>query len=671
MAAPEPDRWLGALVDGRYRVDRIVGRGGSGAVYEALHVSLEHKVAFKVLDLDASPGAIGDEARSRRQDRIGRFLEEGRIATRLKHPNIAAAFDVGLYEGAPYLVMEWCDGQSLREFLAARADARLSLEEALAIVVPVTQALEQAHAQGVVHRDIKPANIMLDRSSGTVRPKIVDFGIAKLMPEASHAGSGETLTISGESPRTPAYAAPEQIAGARTGPWTDVHAVGLLFVELVTGQLPYESESANLAVIDPIRPSAAARGVDVGPFEAVIARAVSLRPSDRFEDAAALATALADAASSSGTSAGEVRLPSVPADAPKTAAPVLLLAHPETDRTAPPSSHTLRTGIGYSAAPPSAGSRPSRRLIALLGAALVASAGAAAFALGVGRPRDKAPPAPTEEAAAPAPSESSQASAAPSAPAAPIVPKKLSDLSADMLEKRIASLGVRTAGNTTHDAAGAAMRAVTIGASDTEWGIAFIQESNPATPEDQRKSIALMTVEQFVFSSKKPHGYAIDKQGTVLVVQYPGNTPPVSAIRDAIAQGIELDVAGDTIGGPDPVLDRGLPLVPLTARRLRDLSPEELNTRIRKKFGRTVIHGAGVPLTIQVKVGEDMGTISLYTSGADGLVKVMRTSGERIGYAVDGDVFIMSRGTGPFATREVLAEVLDRLAKAESMGTLK
>ena len=80
---------------------------------------------------------------------------------------------------------------------------------------------------------------------------------------------------------------------------------------------------------------------------------------------------------------------------------------------------------------------------------------------------------------------------------------------------------------------------------------------------------------------------------------------------------------------------------------------------------------SGVPVAIQVKVGDDMGIISLYTSGADGLVKVMRTSGERIGFAVDGDVFIMSRGTGPFATREVLAEVLDRLAKVESMGTVK
>ncbi len=668
MSAPEHDRWLGALVDGRYRVDRIVGRGGSGAVYEARHMGLEHKVAFKVLDLEAGPGDSSAELRSRRQDRIGRFLEEGRIATRLKHPNIAAAFDVGIYEEAPYLVMEWCDGQSLRELLAARADARLSLEEALAIVVPVTQALAHAHAQGVVHRDIKPANIMLDRSSGKVTPKIVDFGIAKLMPEASSAGSGDTLTVSGESPRTPAYASPEQIAGARTGPWTDVHAVGLLFVELLTGRLPYDDESASLAAIDPIRPSAARRGVDAGPFEEVISRAVSLRPSDRFEDAGALAAALAAAANASGISPGELGLSLVPAAAQTGAPPARLLT--STDRTAPPSSRTLRTGVGYTGAPTSAGARPSRRLLIGVGAALAVSAGAAALALGVGRSPSEPPPAPTEEAAAPAPSGSAYASAAPSA-AGPLVPTKLSDLSGPELEKRITSLGVRTAGNTTHDAAGAAMRAVTIGASETDWGIAFIQESNPATPEDQRRNTALMMIEQFVFSSKKPHAYALDKHGTVLIVQYPGDKPPVSAIRDAIGQGIQLDVVGDTIGGPDPIQDRGPPLVPLTARRLRDLSAEELNTRIRQKFGRTVVHGSGVPVTIQVRVGEDMGTISLYTSGADGLVKVMRTSGERIGYAVDGDVFVMSRGTGPFATREVLAEVLKGLAKVESMGTVK
>ena len=292
---------LPCLIAGRYRIERHIGEGGFGSVFAGVHIVLETPVAVKVLRL--APSLTAEE----RDELTARFLAEGRVLTRLRHPHIVGALDLGLLpadeEGraAPYLAMEWVEGTTLESVLAARS-TRLTIAEAWELFEPLLDAMACAHAARVVHRDLKPANVMVVPSGGSIGvPRVIDFGIAKIVAPDETAGAGATSTASPSSPFTRAYAAPEQVAQARTGPWTDVHALGLLFVELVTGALPYARyPDPRLAAVDPERPTPRAAGVDAGALEAVIARAVALRPGDRFADAGEMLLAARDAAKTMG-----------------------------------------------------------------------------------------------------------------------------------------------------------------------------------------------------------------------------------------------------------------------------------------------------------------------------------------------------------------------------------
>lgn len=289
---------LQTLLDGRYRIERELGAGGSGVVYAAVHVGLDSQVAVKLLQL---PPQLTAEQQSAR---VADFLEEARTLTRLKHPSIVTAVDLGVVQldGAqhPYFVMELCAGRSLRDFL--EEEGGLGLSQAWELFEPLVRATAHAHRLGVVHRDIKPGNVMLDThpEDGRLTPKLIDFGVSKAMQGEVEPGTGSTQTTSGSSPHTPAYAAPEQVAGGRTGPWTDVHALGLLFVELLTGEPPYGYDDPRMRVIDATRPSPAAHGVEVGDFEQVIRKALALRPQDRFRDAGELLAALVECARGAG-----------------------------------------------------------------------------------------------------------------------------------------------------------------------------------------------------------------------------------------------------------------------------------------------------------------------------------------------------------------------------------
>jgi hypothetical protein len=284
----------GMLIDGRYRVDRAVGAGGFGVVYAACHIGLGAQVALKVLE--PREGIRPEQLATR----VGSLLEEARTLKRLRHPNIVAALDVGLLppdsngERFPYIVMEWCGGPTLRTLLDGRRGRPMELAEAWALFAPLLAAMEHAHRSGVVHRDLKPENILLESAgAGTFVPRVIDFGIAKIVAPDEAPGSGKTRTASDSRAFTPLYAAPEQLAGARTGPWTDVHALGLLFVELVTGRPATDGDGEGaMKRIDPVRPTPAACGVDVGALEPVLARALALRPSDRYADATAFARAM-------------------------------------------------------------------------------------------------------------------------------------------------------------------------------------------------------------------------------------------------------------------------------------------------------------------------------------------------------------------------------------------
>ena len=332
----------GTILDGRHRVDEPIGSGGFATVYAGLHLTLGVRVAIKVLHVD---GQLGPE---QQVEMLSAFVEEARLVTRLRHDHVVRTLDQGVLQAEadgraiPYVVLEWCGDESLKDRLREQHGEPMPLVEAYAIIDAVTDAMAHAHDFGIVHRDIKPGNVMLARGpSGEIVPRVIDFGIAKLFENDDRTSSGQTMSRSAGK-FTPAYAAPEQLAGLRTGPWTDVHAIGLLFFELVTGRSPFAS-GASLGGVDPERPTPGRCGVDVGAFEAVIARAVSLRPADRHADARELRRALHDAARAMSFS-----VPRLPLAAPARRAPIdrskgEALAAADGTSTESPISQTART----------------------------------------------------------------------------------------------------------------------------------------------------------------------------------------------------------------------------------------------------------------------------------------------------------------------------------------
>ena len=216
---------LPRLVDGKYRVDRALGRGGMGAVFRARDMRLDRDVALKVVkaDLLSNP-----DARSR-------FRREAQVVAKLQHPSIVSIFDYGsLPDGGAFLVMEFVHGRDLRA--ALREHGPYAAQEVVRLMQSVCAAIDAAHAAGVLHRDLKPENILLPEGRSDV--KVLDFGIAKLVGDRG-GEQEETLTAVGMPIGTPAYMAPEQLAGAIVTPQTDLFSLGVLAFELVTGELPF------------------------------------------------------------------------------------------------------------------------------------------------------------------------------------------------------------------------------------------------------------------------------------------------------------------------------------------------------------------------------------------------------------------------------------------------
>jgi serine/threonine-protein kinase len=243
--------------------------------------------------------------------------------------------------------------------------------EALAILRPVFQALGFAHEQRVTHRDVKPSNIMLTPErggarSGLVHTRLLDFGIAKEMAPDETVGTGETSTHALVSAFSLPYASPEQKAGMKTGPWTDVHALGLILTEMLTGQPPYpgvDRIEIEQRVMSSTRPTPALFGVDVGPWEPVLAKAVALRSPDRFRDAGSLLAELEanlDAASRAATN---------PSHAAPMSAPPPLVTITDASLTRDGVSPSTLTGsptTSIAPEPPSPRDRP-RRIAAFVG----------------------------------------------------------------------------------------------------------------------------------------------------------------------------------------------------------------------------------------------------------------------------------------------------------------
>jgi len=278
---------------GPYRIVRFLGSGGMGEVYLGHDPRLERNVAIKIL-----ASQLGDCP-----DTLARFARESRVVARLDHPNIVTLFEVGDFQGRPYLVMQYLDGPSLAEFARGR---QLSVATVLDLGVQVCAGLEAAHECGVVHRDIKPSNILLD---SRLRARIVDFGIARMATATSLTGEGSLCGTVG-------YMPPEVVLGEEADARSDLYSLGVVLYELLTGRLPFPAESAPSYLYSVVhqQPPPASRYRDgaTGGLEALLEKVLAKNRELRHSSAAELAADLTRLATDpQGTRAPSRQQPSV------------------------------------------------------------------------------------------------------------------------------------------------------------------------------------------------------------------------------------------------------------------------------------------------------------------------------------------------------------------------
>jgi predicted ATPase/serine/threonine protein kinase len=285
----EKDPIVGSVLDGKYRIDALLGAGGMGAVYRATQFALARPVAVKVIR-----GRFAIES-----VQTQRFKREALMVAQLRHPHIVTIHDFGTAEGVgAYLVMELLDGRSLREEL--EGFRRLSIDIATEILRQSCSAIHVAHAAGVVHRDLKPDNIFLEVARGAfgaeapIFAKILDFGVAKLA--GGFDGSIGSLTQPGALVGTPAYTAPEQLAGEIVDGRADIYSLGCVAYEMVTGQPPFMADTLRAIITKHmLEPPIAPRELNPDIPEAIdqaILRALAKSPADRYPTAASFGRAL-------------------------------------------------------------------------------------------------------------------------------------------------------------------------------------------------------------------------------------------------------------------------------------------------------------------------------------------------------------------------------------------
>lgn len=272
-----PLRCLRAALEGRYEVESEIGRGGMAAVYLAEDLKHGRKVAVKVLHPELAM-AVGPE----------RFLQEIRISAGLSHPHILPVFDSGEADGLLFFVMPFMSGESLADRLGRAG--RLSIDAAVRITREVADALDFAHARGIVHRDVKPSNILLEAEHAI----LADFGIARAVQEVG----GLRLTAQGSSPGTPLYMSPEQASGATDlDGRTDLYSLGCSLYEMLTGQVPFNGATPEAILARKMArklTSVRALRSEVPPrVEAALSRALAREREERFPSGAAFAAALA------------------------------------------------------------------------------------------------------------------------------------------------------------------------------------------------------------------------------------------------------------------------------------------------------------------------------------------------------------------------------------------
>jgi tRNA A-37 threonylcarbamoyl transferase component Bud32/tetratricopeptide (TPR) repeat protein len=270
----------GEVLAGRFRIVRLVGRGGMGEVFEAFDEVLEQRIALKTI----RPEIVHEPKMEER------FRREILLARQVTHPNVCRVYDFVKTERLGFLTMEFLEGETLTQFLRRRK--RLSLNDARPLIEQMAAALAAAHRAGVVHRDFKSANVFLTQDrDGETRVVVTDFGLARSM------APGETESATGMGAGTPAFMAPEQLDGRPVGPAADIYALGLVMYEMATGSLPYAGDSPLQVAVrrlkeKPKPPREVTPEVD-SRWEAVILRCLEAEPEDRFAEASGVIKSLA------------------------------------------------------------------------------------------------------------------------------------------------------------------------------------------------------------------------------------------------------------------------------------------------------------------------------------------------------------------------------------------
>ncbi len=276
---------------GQYYLEKLLGVGGMGAVYQSTDERLQRKVAVKVLIPSLVLGSLPSGASFR-----DRFLDEARVAAKLEHPNILHIYYLGVQDDIAYLVMQYAPDGTLKDRLDKNGP--LSLEETANYLAQASRAMDYAHANGVVHRDVKPANFLL--AGHTLL--LSDFGIARLsIPDPEFdvtTGSAWTLTAEGFHQGTPAYMAPEQVQGGTVDYRADIYSLGIMLYQMLCGEVPFKGWDVTYKQVHDQPPSLKKRlarytqrmgEVAIDDIDYVVMKALAKNPADRYESAGRLA----------------------------------------------------------------------------------------------------------------------------------------------------------------------------------------------------------------------------------------------------------------------------------------------------------------------------------------------------------------------------------------------
>ena len=285
----------GEIIGGRYRVDKLLGKGGFGAVFRATHIVTHQELVLKVL----KPNLSDDETQ------VKRFLQEARTASKLSHPNTVRVYDFGQTDaGHLYLAMELLHGQELGQVLID--NVMLPPERAIHIAIGVLKSLAEAHQAGLVHRDLKPDNIFLCNVLGEDDfVKVIDFGIAKPIEQGDDGG----LTRTGFTVGTPKYMSPEQVLNKGVEGRSDLYALGVILYQCLSGELPLSGPSPVETMMAHVQQEPAPLSLVCGQvlppgLEAVVMRALRKQPAQRFVDAEDMRAALEDVQEAAGLTTG-------------------------------------------------------------------------------------------------------------------------------------------------------------------------------------------------------------------------------------------------------------------------------------------------------------------------------------------------------------------------------